>query len=135
MIVGYEGVAEQVREITGGNGVAVSYDSIGKNSQAATLASLAARGWYISYGNASGNADPVSPSQLGNIGSGVMVRPSLFNFISPPHLACGAAALFGAVKVGTVRADIGQRFALQDAANAHRAIEARETSGSTILEI
>lgn len=135
VIIGYDRVAEQVREITSGAGVAVSYDSVGKTSQAATLASLGHRGWYISYGNASGNADPVSPGQLSQIGSAVMVRPGLFHFMSPPELERGAAAVFGALKTGTISAQIGQRFALKDAASAHRAIEAKETTGSTILEV
>jgi len=135
VIVGYENVAEQVREITGGKGVAVSYDSVGKTSQAASLASLAPRGWYISFGNASGNAEAVAPGQLAQVGSGVRVRPSLFHFMSPPQVARGSAALFGALRTGTIKAHIGQRFALKDAADAHRAIEAKETVGSTVLEI
>lgn len=135
VIVGYDSVAEQVREITDGKGVAVSYDSVGKNSQAATLASLAPRGWYISYGNASGNAEAVTPGQLSQIGSAVMVRPGLFHFMSPPQLERGAAALFGALRAGTISAHIGQRFALKDAADAHRAIEAKETVGATVLSV
>ena len=135
VIVGYDSVAEKVKEITGGKGVAVSYDSVGKSSQAASLESLGPRGWYISFGNASGNADAVAPGQLSKIGSGVMVRPSLFSFMSPPELERGAAALFGALRTGTIKAEIGQRFALKDAADAHRAIEAKQTVGSTILTI
>ncbi len=135
VIVGYTNVAEQVREITDSKGVAVSYDSVGKNSQAATLDSLAPRGWYISYGNASGNADPVAPGRLSQIGSAVMVRPGLFHFMSPPQLVRGSAALFGALRAGTIRADIGQRFKLENAADAHRAIEAKQTVGATILEV
>ena len=135
VIVGYDDVANEVRDITGGQGVAVSYDSVGKNSQDATLASLAPRGWYVSYGNASGNAEAVAPGQLSQIGSGVMVRPSLFNFMSPPQLKRGSAALFGALRTGTISAHIGQRFKLENAADAHRAIEAKQTIGSTILDI
>ena len=135
VIVGYSDVADKVRDLTGGKGVAVSYDSVGKSSQAASLASLAQRGWYISYGNASGNADAVTPGQLSQIGSAVMVRPGLFNFMSPPELKRGSAALFGALRTGTIKAHIGQRFALKDAADAHRAIEAKQTVGSTILDV
>ena len=135
VIVGYSDVADKVRDLTGGKGVAVSYDSVGKSSQAASLASLAQRGWYISYGNASGNADAVTPGQLSQIGSAVMVRPGLFNFMSPPELKRGSAALFGALRTGTIKAHIGQRFALKDAAEAHRAIEAKQTVGSTILDV
>jgi len=135
VIIGYDNVAEQVREITGGKGVAVSYDSVGKSSQAASLDSLAPRGWYISFGNASGNAEAVAPGQLAKIGSGVMVRPSLFHFMSPPQVQRGSAALFGALRTGTIKAHIGQRWPLENAAEAHRAIEAKETVGSTILEV
>lgn len=135
VIVGYDEVAERVRALTDGRGVDVAYDSVGKASQAASLASLAMRGWYVSYGNASGNADAVAPSQLAGIGSGVMTRPSLFHFASAPEeLARGAKALWGAVRAGTIEAQIGQRFALKDASDAHRAIESGTTMGATILK-
>lgn len=135
VIVGYEDVARKVRDITGGKGVAVSYDGVGKTSQEATLESLALRGWYISYGNASGNAEAVTPGRLSQIGSAVMVRPGLFHFMSPPELKRGSAALFGALRAGTIKADIGQRFKLENAADAHRAIESKQTVGSTIFEV
>lgn len=134
VIVGYDDVAEKVRKLTDGRGVDVAYDSVGKNSQAATLDCLAVRGWYVSYGNASGNAGPVTPGQLSAIGSAVMTRPGLFHFIAnPDDLGRGAKALWSAVRTGTIRAEIGQRFALKDAADAHRAIESGKTVGATIL--
>lgn len=135
VVIGYDDVAEKVKEFTGGAGVAVAYDSVGKTSQLASLASLAPRGWYISFGNASGNADAVSPAQLAQVGSGVMVRPSLFHFMSSAELSRGSAALFGALKTGTIEAQIGQRYPLKNVAEAHRAIEAKQTIGSTILDI
>jgi NADPH2:quinone reductase len=136
VIVGYDKVADEVMALTDGRGVDISYDSVGKSSQAASLASLAVRGWYISFGNASGNAAAVAPGQLAKIGSGVMVRPSLFHFLRDPgDIDRGAAAVFGALRVGTIKAEIGQRFALKDAADAHRAIESGKTVGATVMTV
>jgi NADPH2:quinone reductase len=88
----------------------------------------------ISYGNVSGAADPVPPGRLAQGGSLVLTRPTLFNFIATPEaLARGAGLLFGALKDGTLKADIGQRFALEDVADAHRALESGKTTGATIL--
>lgn len=133
-VVGYEGVAERVREITGGRGVDVAYDSVGANSAEASLASLARRGLWISYGNASGPPAPVAPGRLGQLGSLVMTRPSLFDFIaSPEAMARATAALFGALRTKTVAADIGQTFSLDAVAEAHRAIESGRTRGATLI--
>ena len=127
-------VATEVRALTGGAGVEVSFDSVGKTSAAASLASLKPRGWWISYGNASGPADPVAPGLLAQRGSLVMTRPSLFSFIGDrADLERGAAALFGAIAAGTLTPQIGQTFALSDAAEAHRALEAGTTRGATLL--
>ena len=127
-------VAKEVRALTGGAGVNVSFDSVGKTSAAASLASLKPRGWWISYGNASGPADPVAPGLLAQRGSLVMTRPSLFSFIGEcADLQRGAAALFGAMAAGTLTPQIGQTFALSDAAEAHRALEAGTTRGATLL--
>ncbi|MEO0466602.1 MAG: quinone oxidoreductase [Pseudomonadota bacterium] len=127
-------VAADVRALTGDAGVDVSYDSVGKSSADASLGSLKPRGWWISYGNASGAADPVAPGRLGALGSLVLTRPSLFSFIATQEdLSRGASALFGALAVGTISAQIGQTFALADAADAHRAIESGKTTGATLL--
>ena len=127
-------VAAEVRKLTGGGGVDVSYDSVGKASAAASLDSLKPRGWWISYGNASGAAEPIAPGILGAKGSLVLTRPSLFAFIGEAEsLRRGAAALFGALKTGTIKPHVGQSFALEDAAEAHRAIESGKTVGSTLL--
>ena len=92
------------------------------------------RGWWVSYGNASGAAEPVAPGVLGAKGSLVLTRPGLFHFIGDAEsLRRGAAALFGAMRVGTLRAAIGQSFALEDVADAHRALEAGETVNATVL--
>ena len=127
-------IPEKVREITGGQGADVSYDSVGKTSAEASLSSLRERGLFVSYGNASGPADPIAPGRLAQGGSLYMTRPTLFNYFnSPERRKEGAAALFGALKAGTIKADIGQRFALSDVAEAHRALESRNTVGATVL--
>ncbi len=127
-------VAAEVRELTGGEGVDVSYDSVGKTSAEASLDSLKPRGWWVSYGNASGAAEPIAPGVLGAKGSLIMTRPSLFSFIGTPEaLARGGAALFGALKAGTIKPQVGQTFALENVAEAHRALESGKTVGATLL--
>lgn len=127
-------VAKDVRSITDGAGVDVSYDSVGKASAQASLDSLKPRGWWVSYGNASGAADPVAPGVLGGKGSLVLTRPGLFHFIADADgLRRGAAALFGALRAGTIQAHVGQTFALSDVAEAHEAIESGVTVGATLL--
>lgn len=134
VIVGYENVAAQVKALTDGKGVDMALDSVGKISAEASLASLKKRGWYVSYGNASGPVDPIAPARLSAGGSLVMTRPGLFHFIDTPEaLARGAGLLFAALKDGTLKADIGQRFALEDVGDAHRALESGKTTGATIL--
>jgi NADPH:quinone reductase len=134
VVVGYDDVAKKVRELTGGKGVDVVYDSVGKISAEASLSSLRPRGWFISYGNASGAADPIPPGRLAAGGSLVMTRPTLFNFSDTPEsLARGSKRLFGLIEKGVLTAEIGQRFALKDAADAHRALESGKTSGATLL--
>ena len=129
-----EDVAARVKELNGGRGVPVVYDSVGKTSAESSLRSLAPRGWFITYGNASGPADPIAPARLNQGGSLIMTRPGLFHFTHRrSDLDRGAAALWGAMRSGAVKADVRQRFALKDAADAHRALEARKTSGATIL--
>lgn len=127
-------VAKDVRALTDGAGVDVSYDSVGKASASASLDSLKPRGWWVSYGNASGAAEPVAPGVLGAKGSLVLTRPGLFHFIADPDgLRRGAAALFGALRAGTIRAHVGQTFTLNDVAEAHDAIESGVTVGATLL--
>lgn len=134
VIVGYDGVADKVRALTDGAGVDVSLDSVGKISADASLSSLKQRGWFISYGNASGAADPIAPGRLAQGGSLIMTRPSLFNFIGGPgEMARGADMMFGALKDGVFDVAIGQRFALSDVAAAHTALESGKTTGATVL--
>ena len=127
-------VASKVRALTDGVGVDVSYDSVGKNSAQASIDSLKPRGWWVSYGNASGPADPVAPTTLGGRGSLVLTRPGLFHFIGDGEsMRRGAAALFGALRAGTIKAQVGQTFPLSDVAKAHEAIESGTTFGATLL--
>ena len=134
MLLTTDDVPARVQEITAGRGVDVSYDSVGKTSVDASLASLCERGLFVSYGNASGPADPIAPGRLAQGGSLYMTRPTLFNYFnSPARVKEGSAALFGALRTGTIKADIGQRFALSDVAEAHKALEGRKTVGATIL--
>lgn len=131
---GFDDLATRVRDLTGGKGVDVVYDGVGKDSWSASLASLTRRGMMVSYGNASGAVPPVSLLDLSRGGSLYVTRPTLFDYIATPEdLAHAAARLFDRMQRGVVKAVIGQRFALRDAADAHRALEARQTTGATIL--
>lgn len=135
VVLASEDVPARVKELTGGKGVPVVYDSVGKVSAEASLKSLQPRGWFITYGNASGPADPIPPARLNQGGSLIMTRPGLFHFTKErADLERGSAALWGAMRSGAVKADVRQRFALKDAADAHRALEGRATTGATILK-
>lgn len=130
----FDALPEQVKAITGGKGVDVVYDGVGKDSWTASLACLKARGLMASYGNASGAVPPVSLLELMRGGSLYATRPTLADYIATPEdLARTAQRLFDRMQRGVIKAVIGQRFALADAAEAHRALEARQTTGSTVL--
>jgi NADPH2:quinone reductase len=130
----FDDLAATVRELTGGKGVDVVYDGVGKDSWGASLASLKRRGLLVSYGNASGAVPPVSLLDLSRGGSLYVTRPTLFDYIATAEeLAHTADRLFDRMQRGVIKAQIGQRFALADAADAHRALEARRTTGATIL--
>ena len=134
MILSDEDVPARVKALNGGKGVPVVYDSVGKSSAEASLKSLLPKGWFITYGNASGPVDPMPPARLNQGGSLVMTRPGLFHFTHHrADLERGAAALWGGMRSGALKADVRQRFALKDAADAHRALEGRKTSGATVL--
>ncbi|MET0307407.1 MAG: quinone oxidoreductase [Sphingomonas sp.] len=127
-------VAARVREITGGAGVPAVLDGIGKATWEASLAATARRGLIVSYGNASGPVEGVNLGTLNNHGSLFVTRPKLFDYyVTPEERAAGVGRLFAMLESGAVKAEIGQRFALEDAADAHRALEAGQTTGSTIL--
>lgn len=132
----FDGLAAQVRDLTGGKGVDVVYDGVGKDSWTASLASLKRRGLLVSYGNASGAVPPISLLDLSRGGSLYVSRPTLFDYVATAEeLAHTADRLFDRMQRGVVKAMIGQRYALTDAAEAHRALEARQTTGATILTI
>jgi NADPH2:quinone reductase len=129
-----EDVAERVKALTGGAGVRVVYDSVGKDTQEASLASLGRRGLLISFGNASGPAPPVDVLRLSRGGSLYLTRPTMFDYLTTvEELDAAAAALFDVIASGAVQADIGQVFPLSRAADAHRALEGRATTGATLL--
>ena len=128
--------AEQIRAATGGAGVAVSFDGVGAASWSLSLASVARRGLIVSFGNASGPVTGVALGALAAAGSVFVTRPRLFDYyITPQERAEGIARLWAMLGTGAVKVEIGQRFALHDAANAHRALEARQTQGSTLLVV
>lgn len=123
-----------VREITRGVGVDVAFDGVGKDSWTASLACLKRRGLMASYGNASGAVPPVSLLELMRSGSLYVTRPTLADYTTTAdELGRVAQRLFERMRLGIVQPQIGQRFALADAAEAHRALEKRETVGSTVL--
>ena len=125
-----------MREITDGRGVAVAYDSIGKATFDASLDSLRPFGVLATYGNASGPVEPFNPLILAGKGSLYVTRPTLATHIATRELLeDGASTLFDAVEQGQVRIHVNQRFPLAECAAAHRALEARETTGSTVLTI
>lgn len=129
-----EDVAKRVREITGGEGVAVVYDGVGKDTFAGSLDSLRIRGMMVSFGNASGPVPPFDPLLLAQKGSLFITRPTLGHYTARrDELLALGSELFGVVTSGQVRIEVNQTYALADAANAHRDLEARKTTGSTIL--
>lgn len=129
-----EDVAARVREITGGVGVPVAYDSVGAATFEATLASLARRGLFVSFGNASGPVPPFAPARLSQMGSLFLTRPTLFDYVATTaELDACAEALFSVIASGAVKIEIGQTFPLAEAARAHQALEGRDTIGASLL--
>ncbi|KAB2970576.1 quinone oxidoreductase [Zoogloea sp.] len=129
-----ESVSARVREITGGEGVPVVYDSIGKDTFMDSLACLRPLGMMVTFGNASGAVPPFDPGLLARMGSLFLTRPTLFHYIARREdLLAMAAELFAVVASGQVRLSINQRFPLKEAATAHRELEARRTTGSSVL--
>ena len=129
-----EDVAARVREITGGAGVPVAYDAVGKDTFEATLASLARRGLFVSFGNASGPVPAFEPLRLMRGGSLFFTRPTMADYTATrAELEESAGALLGMLASGKLHVEIGQRFKLADTRKAHEALEARETIGATVL--
>jgi NADPH:quinone reductase len=131
-----EDVAKRVRELTDGVGVAVVYDSVGKDTFAGSIDSLKRRGLLVCVGTASGPVPPIDATQLAVKGSVFVTRPALADYIADPaEKAELADELFGHVAAGRIKIEINQRYRLQDAPEAHRDLEARKTTGSSIFVI
>lgn len=125
-----------VRDMTDGKGVDVVMDAVGKDTFDGSLDCLKPLGMFISFGNASGPVPPVDIGLLGKKGSLKITRPTLFTHIADPEaLREMAGRLFAKVSSGAVSLRIDQRFALDDIADAHRALEGRQTTGSTVIEV
>lgn len=124
----------RVRALTGGEGVAAVYDSVGKSTFMQSLDCLRRFGVMVSFGNASGPVEPFGLLELSKRGSLYVTRPTLFDFIAArADLEAGAGELFGLIASGVVKIHVGQTYALRDTARAHRDLEARKTTGSTVL--
>jgi NADPH2:quinone reductase len=132
----HEDVAKRVRELTGGIGVSVVFDSVGKNTFMASLDSLKRRGLMVCVGTASGTIPPFDPQLLAMKGSLFLTRPALADYIADPaEKAELAAEMFGHVAAGRIRIEINQRYELADAVRAHQDLESRKTTGSSIFVI
>jgi len=135
-IVNYrtENFVDRVQEITGGAGVPVVYDGVGKDTLMDSMKCLSPRGMLVNYGNASGAPDPVNLGDLSTYGSIFITRPMLFHYTATRDaLEACANDLFDVITSGAVKIEINQTYPLKDAAQAHRDLEARKTTGSTIL--
>ena len=126
----------EVQRITDGEKLPVVYDSVGRDTFMRSLDCLKVRGLMVSFGQSSGSVDAFSPNLLAQKGSLYLTRPTLFHYIaSRQQLEQSAKELFAVVSSGKVKIEVQQRFPLRDAAEAHRALQARKTTGSTILTI
>jgi NADPH2:quinone reductase len=134
--IAYENFAERVRAITGGEGVPVVYDSVGKATFEGSLRCLRRRGILASFGEASGDPDPVPPRRLGQLGSLYVTHPSLGNYTATrAELLETANDLFAMVQGGKIRIDISKMYPLSEAPRAHADLEARRTTGSIVLAV
>ncbi|WP_175885983.1 quinone oxidoreductase [Burkholderia sp. BCC0044] len=129
-----ENFTQRVKEITNGAGVPVVYDSIGKDTYIGSLDSLAPLGYFVSFGNASGPLPPIDSKEFSSRGSLFFTRPTLFSYIAKrADLEAAAAELFDVILSGKVKTSINQRYPLAEVGRAHADLEARKTTGSTIL--
>jgi NADPH2:quinone reductase len=129
-----EDIAGAVRDLTGGEGVAAVYDSVGKDTFFTSLDCLRPHGVMVTFGNASGPVDPFAPAELARRHSLYVTRPVLFDFIGTQEaLLSVSAELFDVISSGAVKVSVRQHYALKDAAQAHKDLEARKTIGSTVL--
>jgi NADPH:quinone reductase len=131
-----EDFVERVREITGGEGVPVVYDSVGKATFEGSLRCLRRRGVMASFGEASGDPDPVPPRRLGALGSIYLTHPSVSNYtVTRAELLAAANDLFAMVGGGKIRIEVSMTYPLRDAPRAHADLEARKTTGSIVLVV
>ena len=131
-----EDFAGRVRDITGGEGVPVVYDSVGKATFEASLKCLRRRGVMASFGEASGDPDPMPPRRLGALGSIYLTHPSVSNYtVTRAELLAAAHDLFAMVGSGRIKIAITQTYPLRDAPRAHADIESRKTTGSIVLVV
>ena len=131
-----EDVAARVQEITDGRGVDVAYDSVGADTFHSSLDSLRPRGMMVTFGNASGPVEPMSPLLLAQKGAVFLTRPTVGHYYATkPDADDGVKALFEVVASGQVKPHIGGRYQLSNVAEAHRDLEGRRTVGSTVLEV
>ena len=133
-VLRYDDFAEQVRELTDGKGVPVVYDSVGRSTFEGSLLSLRPRGVLASFGESSGDPEPVSVRRLGQLGSLFVTHPSLIDYTATrAELLETTNDLFAMVGSGKIRIEINRSYPLRDAALAHRDVEARKTTGSVVL--
>ena len=129
-----EDFVARVRELTGGIGVPVVYDSVGRSTFQGSLACLRPRGLLVSFGNASGRPEPLDPALLAQRGSLFLTRPTLADYTATrDELLASADALFAVIRAGAVKIEVRQRWPLAAAADAHRALEGRQTTGASVL--
>src|SRR5262249_43506960 len=134
IVTGKEDFVARVRELTGGKGVPVVYDGVGKDTFLGSLDCLSPRGLMVSFGNASGPVGPFDPILLSQKGSLYLTRPTLATHIaSRADLEEAARDLFSVVEKGAVKISVNQTYPLREAAQAHRDLEGRKTTGSTVL--
>jgi NADPH:quinone reductase len=134
LVLGQGDLAPRVRELSGGVGAHVVYDSVGRDTWDASLDCLRPRGLMVSFGNSSGPVPPFAPLELSRRGSLYLTRPTLFDYIKRrSELESAARELFDLIGRGAIRIEIGRNYALPDAAEAHRDLETRQTVGSTVL--
>jgi NADPH2:quinone reductase len=134
VVLADDGVPARVRELTGGAGVPVVYDSVGRDTFLQSLDCLRPHGVMVSFGNSSGKVEPFAPAELMKRGSLYVTRPTLQDFIRErAALEAGSAELFDLVQRAVIEIGVHQTYPLADAAAAHRDLEARKTTGSTVL--
>ena len=134
ILYGQEDFAEHVRELTGGEGVPVVYDSVGRDTFQGSLDCLRPLGLMVTFGQSSGSVPPMAVHELTGRGSLFLTRPTLATYIATREaLTANCAELFEVVEQGAVKIEINQTYALADAAQAHRDLENRKTTGATVL--